>query len=240
MAIKKPETVDIIGNLISQLSTTGQLVSKAVEWINNGDDTYTLPLCRTYWFKVGDYIIDPVSTDKLYLTSVVKDESITVQSFYPPSSNSVGLPDVKYFHGTIINTNNELTNIPKSTNKVPMVYLLEQFEERYFTGDSVLDREVTLRMFFLDEANTNVWTTDEHYENVINRTREILDYFIYQVLFKTKGIGKINEYFTTNRVNFGVYQTEKGTINQVFNDQLSGIELRITIPISKNYVDCYC
>lgn len=238
MAIKKAETVDIIGGLVSLLST-GRLVGDS-QWIDNGDGTYTLPLCRTYWFKIGDKIEDPVTLEILDVTDVQRNESITVRASLLPTNNIVKLPDVKYFHGTVINTNNELSNIPNSEDKTPMVYLLEQFEERHFEGDSVLDREVTLRLFFLEEANSNEWTTDEHYSNAIWYTNEMIQYFLYEILFKTKGIGRINEYFITNRVNFGVYQTDRGTIQQTFNDQLTGKELRITIPISKNFVGCYC
>ena len=240
MAIKKAETVDIIGAFVGAMSSTGQLESTSNVWIDNLDGTYTLPLCRTYWFKVGDTIIDPVTTDILPIVDVQTNQSITVTASVLPSGNSVKLPEVKYFHGTVINTNNELSNIPHSNDKTPMVYLLEQFEERHFEGDSVLDREVTLRLFFLEEANSADWSTDEHYTNAIWYANEMINYFLNELLFKAKGIGRINDYFITNRVNFGVYQTDRGAIQQVFNDQLTGKELRITIPISKNFVDCYC
>ena len=37
-----------------------------------------------------------------------------------------------------------------------------------------------------------------------------------------------------NRANFGVYVTDKGNESRIFNDNMSGVELRITLPIKKD------
>lgn len=248
MAIKqtyrKPETVDIVETLVNSMSFR---IENDTDYIDNGDGTYTLNVCRTYWVKVGDsFTVDLLGTEYTYtVTNLIKDTSITVSSSdgnYPVIVNAFDVESPKYYHGTVINTNLELNGEQFAENCTPMIYFLEQYTETYFTNDSILDRETNIRLFFLESANFQDWNTDEHYENAIYYTRQMLDYFIYEVLFKTKGIHSdlIEDYATTNRVNFGVYTTDRGSTNKIFDKELTGIELQINLPITKNYIDCYC
>jgi hypothetical protein len=241
---RKPETVDIVGNLIQTINGSSiDLLDDA--WTDNGDGTFTQSVCRTWWFKVGYEFADSVLPSKIHtITNIVKDTSITVtnDSAFTPTNNKIILPSLKYYHGTVINTNLELNGVQFTENCVPMVYFLEQYTETYFTNDSLLDREANIRLFFLESGNFQDWNTDEHYTNAIYYTRQILEYFVYEILFKTKGIYSdlIEDYDTTNRVNFGVYTTDRGNTNHIFDKELTGIELNITLPITKNYIDCYC
>lgn len=248
MAIKqsypKAETVDIVGNLVQEINGDSIELTEG-NWIDNGDGTYTHNVCRTWWIKVGYKFVDSVRTDIEHeVISVVKDTSITVtnDNTFFPTNPTIPLPDVSYFHGSVIDTNLQLNTYQFTEDITPMIYFLEQYDETYFTNDSILDREANIRLFFLESANFVDWTNDQHYENAIYYARQILEYFIYEVVFKAKGIHSdlIEEYDTTNRVKFGVYTTDRGNLNHVFDKELTGIELRINLPITKNYVDCFC
>lgn len=120
-----------------------------------------------------------------------------------------------------------------------MVYLLEVIEDNFLEDDNLLDRTSDLRLFFLTEANFEDWKTDQHYLDAIEPMRSMVDFFISEVLKKSKGLGKIEGYDVINHANFGVYTTDKGHTKKIFNDDYSGCELRITLPIKSDY-SCGC
>lgn len=57
-------------------------------------------------------------------------------------------------------------------------------------------------------------------------------------LYNSKYIGRFEDYETINHVNFGVYVTDKGNTKSIFSDQLSGVELNITLPFRKLALAC--
>jgi len=237
MAIKRPETVDLIDALISQMTFN---LTGTSEWLDNGDGTYTIDLCKTYWLNVVDGSSRTYTFDGYTLVGVVKNTSITVSGTSMPTSKVIPIREPNYFHGTVTDTNGELNLKTTNSDKVPLAYLLEPFEETYYGINSQLDRSSTIRMFFLDEANFSGWKTDEHYENVVNPMREMVNYFVDEVANKTSWINEIEEFSTTDRVRFGVYVSEKGNEKTIFDSHLTGIELRITLDIRKNGIECYC
>ena len=54
-------------------------------------------------------------------------------------------------------------------------------------------------------------------------------------------IGEFDSYKAINHAKFGVFVSSKGGHTQrIFNDKLSGVELRIDLPILKSRVCCPC
>ena len=99
--------------------------------------------------------------------------------------------------------------------------------------DSSLDREADLRLFFLAPSNFQDWKTDDHYTGAILPMRSLAYNFI-DILNKSTKIARFDSYTLTNRVNFGVYVTDRGNTERIFNDNMSGVEMRITLPIKKD------
>jgi hypothetical protein len=237
--LRNKETVEILKDLVETitLKVSGK---DGATWVDNLDGTYTLEVCKTYWFTVGDRFQDSVILSRYHtIIEVVKDTSITVSSL--PTNNEATLPTPLFYHGTIIAGTNELTNIRNhETESKPIIYLLEQFDETYFNEESSYDRISNLRLFFLLDSSFS-WETPEHYAKVIAPLRTLVNYFVENtiknnILFDSEAI---QEYSTTNRVRFGVYTNDRGTLVKSLNEDYSGIELRIELPMFKaECIDC--
>jgi hypothetical protein len=111
-----------------------------------------------------------------------------------------------------------------------MIYLLEVLEDTFFNRDAQNERESDLRLFFLTQANFVDWKTQDTYTNAITPMREMAYQFI-DTLNKSKKIGIFAEYRLVNHTKFGVYVTDKGYEQRIFDDNLAGVELRINLPI---------
>ena len=207
--------------------------------INDSSEVSTgiwkIEACNTLWAMVGDKIT--VDTDTWTVTEVVMNKYIIVSGVTIAIPSTIELKVPFYFHGTVRATNSELNMTRISSEKFPMVYCLEVFRE-VFNGsvEDTIERESSLRLLFLTENNFKDWITDDHYINVICPLRSMLDSFINGVNDNV-GFGKIETYTTINHVNFGTFLDNNGHLKNIFDDNLSGIELEVTIPILKS-LDC--
>jgi hypothetical protein len=235
MAINRKQTVDIVEDLVTLINTE---LTGTSAWVDNGDGTYTITLCNTYWLNT----METVTIDSVEFTDlvVVKDTSLTVTGASIPTAITFFLDVPSYYHGTVIQTNEEITaSSPNVTARTPMVYLLEIISDDFKSDEDSLERTSDLRLFFLTEADEKNWKTDTHYTDAIDPMRKMVSFFVDEVLKKSKGLGKIEEYTVTNHANFGVYTTDKGHTKKIFNDSYSGCELRITLPIKAD-MSCGC
>jgi len=139
------------------------------------------------------------------------------------------MPSPFYFHGTPYATNAHISRLSDS-EKVPMIYLLEIIRETIQAEDAAAESVAELRLFFLDVANFEAWNTDDHYSKVIRPQRNLVNAFIKQAR-QSKLFGVIEQLELIVHVKFGVYHSEKGHLNSLFNDRLTGIELKGSFPI---------
>lgn len=224
-------TPTIIGELISGFnpSTTINAI------VDNLDGTFTITVCNTLnireklTFKIGatDYEAKSVDTELCTITY----ESASA----PLSSNLVYGSPMFYFHGTPMATGNELSKINESSEKTPMAYLLEIVTDiKDNDPESLIDRNSDVSLFFLDEANFGDWDTDQHYSNAIVPMMNYAELFV-KYLDSTSGIGKIDSYQLTYHAKFGLnIRTNSGHIQNLFPEKLSGVQLRVTLPILRS------
>jgi hypothetical protein len=234
------ETVDIVEELISQLD----IVVKFKSIVDNGDNTYTIETCNTgYLFPCYEFEIAGVNYK--VLNEIGKDfifnERFTIKGNIVPTVTEITLDSLKYYHGTVIATKEELARKELSSDKFPMAFLLEILEDDFNNVyDARIDRNSQLRLYFLSETDENNWNTNEHYEFSIKPMRNLLYKFIAH-LNESIMIGDIDSYRAINHAKFGVFVSAKGGhTERIFNDKLSGVELRIDLPILKSGVCCPC
>ena len=220
------ETVDVVKSLVSLLEFT-YIIDNIID---NGDGTYTLESCNTY--HLHEFLIITIDALEYTIQSTVYNESITITGNPLPTATSFDIPAPFYFHGTVIKTNLELINLDQF-DKMPMVYLLEVLEDDFLHRDEIIDRNSDLRLFFLTSANFTEWKTGDHYKNAIEPMRSLAYNFI-DAVDSSKIIDTFAIYSMINRANFGVYVTDKGNESRIFNDNMSGVELRIPLPIKKD------
>lgn len=234
------ETVDIVEELISQLD----IIVKFKSIVDNGDGTYTIETCNTgYLFPCYEFEIAGVNYK--VLNEIGKDfvfnERFTIKGNIVPTVTEITLDSLKYYHGTVIATKEELARKELSSDKFPMAFLLEILEDDFNNVfDARIDRNSQLRLYFLSETDENNWNTNEHYEFSIKPMRNLLYKFIAH-LNESVMIGDIDSYRAINHAKFGVFVSSKGGhTERIFNDKLSGVELRIDLPILKSGVCCPC
>lgn len=236
----KRETVDIVEDLISQLS----IVVPFNTITDNLDGTYTVESCDTgYLFPCYKFILDGVNYT--VLNEIGKEfvfgVKFTIKGNIIPIATELILEPLKYYHGTVIATKEELEKKELSLDKFPMAYLFEVLEDDFNNLEqSRIDRNSNFRLFFLSETDENNWNTNEHYEFSIKPMRNLLYKFINH-LNGSNLIGEISSYKAINHAKFGVFVSSKGGHTQrIFNDKLSGVELKIDLPILKSRVCCPC
>jgi hypothetical protein len=229
-------TVDIIEDLVAGFNPESEITTV----VDNLDGTFTIAVCNTLNIREGS----PFKVNGLdYVATMVdtKTKEIVYESGVAPVVNQLIQGSTPfYFHGTPMATGSEITRILESENKLPMVYLLEIITDEFNNEvDSIIDRNSTVNIFFLDEANFSDWDTDQHYSEAVvpmaNYAKLFVDY-----LTDNKNIGVINNYSMAYHAKFGLnIRTNSGHIQNLFPDKLSGVQLTITLPIRKDLV-CNC
>jgi len=224
----RKETVDIIGELLGQVDLT----VKIDECIDNLDGTYTINTCDTKHLQECKTI--HIEDRKYYIESLKYNESFVISGKVKPTATSFQAYPLVYFHGKAPEINAELDMIDDGDVKTPLVYLVEILQDRFYPNDELIERTVDLRMFFLTTADYDQWKTNDHYEKAIKPMRNLTYNFI-ETLEKSKIIGKFAEYYDLiNHAKFGIFILRKGATNRIFDDNYSGVEFKVRLPILKD------
>jgi hypothetical protein len=227
-------TVDIIESLLSGFNP-----STAIKTItDNLNGTITVTVCDTLNLREDlTFTLNLVT----YKVISISGNSVTFATATLPLKGDLIFPKKPfYFHGTPIATGNELAIIGNSTDKLPMVYLLEIIQDSFPNElTSSIDRETTVRLFFLDEANFEDWDTDQHYSQAIQpQANYALAFRKYLQNHRSIGLlqGSTDLIY---RAKFGLSVTQNGVSRNLFAENLSGVEMELTLPIKKS-LDCLC
>lgn len=223
----RKETVDIIGDIVGAINLTFTIYTT----VDNGGNSYTLGTCNTLHLQSGFKVtIDAVVYT---ITEVDKNTAITITGDVLPTADSFEVYPPYYHHGTIVSSNVELAQIKDANNKTPLIFLHEVIEDKFYNkSDNPLERETTLKMFFLSQSNWAKNSTNDHYVSAINPMRSLVYNFI-NTLNKTRYIADIEDYRIKNHTLFANY-LQSGYTEAIFDKNLSGCELNITIPIRPN------
>lgn len=228
------QTVDIIGDLVSQIDTTIDVTD--VEDL--GSDSYKLTMCNTSYLNTKfSWDIDPGK--KATVTSFEHNVSATITVVgFVPTVKEYTLPPINYFHGTIKATfsKEERASIrQQSGKKYPFVYLLERMTETFDRRPgSIIDRESPLKMFFLTNFEKSKVTTDHHYEEIIKPMSNVLEKFIL-LLEENDKIEDLADLDITNYVQFGTYSENNSNRESLTGEHVSGQGLEIRIKILENF-----
>jgi len=81
----------------------------------------------------------------------------------------------------------------------------------------------------LTEADFENWLTDDHYDKAINGMYENAESFIDTTEYSSI-VNEVEQYKIISHAKFG-WHDKNGHVKNVFNMNLSGVELRLTLPI---------
>ena len=229
-------TVDIVGSLFTEF--LADAIGTIDSLIVNGGDSYTFNTCNTGWIRIKSIV--SIGGNDFEVTSFVQGESFTATSTSDPAGETTfTLPNVNYFHNTRFGQRAEVGEIPDINDRVPMFWLYEVFEETFNNDDElVLDRTSPLRLFFLDNSNFEDWNNDEHYTFIINPMLNLAESFI-EFLKNNPRIQQFEQHLVTSHKNFGEV-SDSGHVASYLGDEVSGVQVRITLPIDKDLTcnDC--
>lgn len=231
------EIHEYISNLVSKIGPTITIDSI----VDNGDSTYTLTSCNTYYLKEAKTVtIDAIDYK---VKSVINNTSFVISGSVLPTADSFALYTPFFFHGTPIAIQKELSQIVKGSEKTP-VFLLheivrEQNNSRNF--ESVIEKEVDVQLFVMDTSKFEEWNTDTHYNRCIVPMRSLLELFIDEMVADKKLFDTLEmDYEVIPRANFGQFTDSKGNLTELYTDYFSGNQLNITIKVRKQQCVVSC
>ncbi len=216
--------VDILKGIISKIdinltvkSTDGQLIE----------------LCNTLHITVGKIVKDELGNE-YRVTDIVFNESIAVVPIGSAplfSGSTVVAPEITFLHGSPISTNEEYNKVldKDSLKKTPFIWLLESYEYENGSRDSSIVASYSARLFFLD-LYYREWLNDEHNELAIKPMENLVRAF--KNVIETDYSFKTLESFRSRvRPRFGVEVANKGSRDKIINEDLSGVEVNMSIEL---------
>lgn len=236
--MKLLKTSEIIQKVVDQITP----VVKIDEFIDNNNGTFSVLTCDTFYLIPCKEI--EIDSERFMIESITQDQEIILKpqnaQFDSQNITSTEFPIYLPFfiNGTPIMTNNELQQTQFDTDKTPMIWLYESLREKHRKERSFnpISLEADLVIFFVDSSRWADWNTDQHYQFVIDPMKALVNEFI-NVINKNRGdFDEVNEFDIIDRVNFG-NQSGNGTLENYFNDELSGCELRFTMKYKKYLCD---
>lgn len=224
-------TVDFISDIVTSMTPTIDIDSV----VDNGDGTQTISVCNTYWIR--NYLTVTIDSVEYNVSSFVKDTSFTIPSGTLVTATSFTMTAPYYFHGSPMQVNNEHIAIKDSANKYPLIYLVEALTDSHYDELDGRDKDMGLRMFFLDSLNSKNDEVNQHFTNIVKPLNASLDYFVE--LLEENALTLPFSYDVTNRIKVGTYTTNQGNVAEIFNDTLDGVEFVSTVTLNKSTV-CEC
>lgn len=225
----KTSSIDLIRDVVQAMTFPIKILS-----VTSVAGVHTVKACDIYHAQPGfsviiggkSYIIKDISgSDTLILLGA---DAITADSFdlYTPF----------YFHGTPIQQGMELAQQTQAFNKTPMVWFYEQFTDNFHNNNvEKVERDITMRLFFLTQANTDKWLTDDAYHNAIDPMRRLAENFIEQLSVPVDNNRRFNtidfDFQIKNYHKFGVFLTDRGMEKSLWAEKLAGCELSMDLSV---------
>ena len=232
--------VNIVRYIIDQISLDLQVNS--IEDIFDGlilvgNKIY---VCNTLHITIGKIVKDSLGNEY-----VVKDfefnkwvEVIIKDPLLPFTGLVLIAPEIMYLHGSPASTNNEYLLINSRTlKKTPFIWLLESYEYDNLPLDSSVVASYSVRLFFMDWANVPKWKNDQHNELVI-KPMENLSKAFTNVIENDYSFKRLGSFKTVVRPRFGVEVSDRGSDKVIINENLSGVDLSLTLELFNTEICC--
>lgn len=230
--------------MIKAIKILNELINSTVHTVtvngivDNGDNTFTLSTPFTYYLKDNSpIVIDSISYK---VVSFVMNESLTLKPLKgttPVTATSFIIPPPTFLHGTPTAANNEYVR----TKSNPFIWVLEFLEADYNNStDSPVKGTFDFDIFFLTDVPQGDWLVTDHYEKAIYPMNNEIDYFLKILNDRIDLFGDIEGYKVINHVNFGNYVVNKGYDKKIIEANLSGSQLKISIPYITEDCECGC
>ena len=192
-----------------------------------------LYLCRTLHLRELR-VIEDESGNEYQVTDVLNDTWIEVEPLGSSplvfEGETVVCPPVQFMFGTPRSINGEYQQISvDSADKTPIVYLLEPYREIFKGIRSAIEREVTPKLFFLDETGDDeAWTNRDHHKISVQPMLNLSNLFL-ETLQNNRIFKSVSETSNIPRVRFGKHIENRGYEDEIIDELLSGVERQPTM-----------
>ncbi len=202
--------------------------------VNNGDGTSTFNVCKTMYAVVCGYVV--IDSIEYKITAV---EGLTISIEGTPILNDGFSWELKlpfFIHGTPSQTNEELSIHMKSKSVTPLAYLFEPITERFKQGDmNPIDREVDFILLFMNNYTLDQ-CTDDIYAKSLDAMRSLSELFIETMeddvaLTDRDGMWYSFTTYAKHGFNYNRIGSKNGSFTNLLNQNLSGLELAIHVPL---------
>ena len=216
--------VDIVQGIINKIDTEIPVLST---------DGVRVNLCSTLWISTDKRIED--GAGNVYkVTDFLGDSWIEVAPLDGVTvfaGTVVVAPSITFLHGSPSSTNNEYLQISKRTReKTPFIWLLESYEYTDQGLESLIEANFDVRLFFMDETNVKKWTNDNHNDRAIKPMENLVKSF-KDVIDNDYSFKRMDRFRSRVRPRFGVEVTNQGSKDKIINEDLSGVEVNMTIEL---------
>lgn len=217
--------VDIVKGIVAQIDLDITVLST---------DGVNIVLCETLHITVGSTVGDGLGNEYL-VTVLVDDTSIDVSPIGVAPTLFAGTivvaPDITILHGSPSSTNNEYLGLDQvSREKTPFIWLLESYEYEQQPLDSSVVARYDARLFFMDLTDEELWINDQHNDLAI-KPMENLQLAFKEVIDNDFTFKRMTSYRVRVRPRFGVEVTNQGSDDKIINEDLSGVEVNMTIEL---------
>jgi len=227
--MSKADTYKLIELIVNQIDGTINFDSIAfvsgTNYLITTDSTKWLNVGRTYDIGGVNYLVVDINPDTNFTIQLTGVQ-------VAPTASSMVVPLPFFYHGTFSFTNQERTQELLSTNKTPFIYFNEPSTDTTYSSElDARDRDSDCDIYFMHEANFEDWTNEKHYFFAINAMKNLIQAFI-QSAKNQSFVGELDNYGSESHVKWGVVN-QNGHVRNLFNENLSGKKLQITIPFLK-------
>lgn len=230
--MKALETYELLKPIVEAIDCTIN-----VDSITTSGNEVTIYTCNTLWVTYGYEIT--IGTDVYKVIDLQPNEWIKVKGA-TPTATSFQIYKPFFMHGTVLAQSEVLNEIAMSTDKLPLIYFQEIATESHENDEeSLIDRTTECNFYFLVDANFQDWAVQDHYRYAIRPMRNLLQAFV-EALKASTIITRDFKYSTLDHAKFGVYLNAQGHTKMIFNDELSGTQMRTNLIIEKDYVCSDC
>lgn len=194
-------------------------------------------VCNTKWARVGKIVTD--SLDRRFrITEIGYDEYIIAEALDGGELDGVFyLTNPFFITGTKRATNTEWTLADSNLeNKLPLIWLLEVISETGYGRSSIIEKDIDIRLFFLDETDPSQYYTKDHREQVVIPMQKLMLEFL-AVVEQNRKYQTVENYRYKTFSRFGVEQ-ETGVVQNVLDANLSGVALEVTLTRYKENCKC--
>jgi hypothetical protein len=191
-------------------------------------------VCNTLHTTIGKIVTDSFGNEYVVSNMVMNQwMELTPHNGAPDPFNDtvVFAPPIKFLHGTPQTTNGEYLQLGQnSLDKVPLVWLIENYQYNEPEGDSAIGAVFSVVLVCLDWAKEVAWNNDQHNDLVI-KPMESLARAIRDSINSDFAFRRLEDIAMKPRPRFGVEVTNKGNRQKMFNEDLSGVEMRFSLQV---------